>query len=146
MSATQPQSFKNHLRFVPLFHFVLAFLLVVYLAASIWNLVRDFSPDNCLGVLLAVALVLLFYYARGFPLAVQDRLIRLEMRLRLAEVLPDELAGRIGEITEDQLIGLRFASDAEMAQRVTEVLEGKLVSRTQIKKAIETWVPDDYRC
>ena len=146
MAETKSQSYANHLQFVPLYHFVLALLLVVNLGWSGWRLWRDPSSATGMGLLLAVALVLLFYFARAFPLNVQDRLIRLEERLRLAEVLPSEQTGRIGELSPDQLIGLRFAPDEELAELVPRVLAGELADRKAIKKAIKSWRPDHYRC
>ncbi len=146
MAETKPQTYANHLRFVPLYHFVLALLLVVHLGWTGWRLWRDPSSGTAMGLLLAVALVLLFYFARAFPLNVQDRLIRLEERLRLAEMLPPEEAGRIGELSPDQLIGLRFAPDDELAELVPRVLAGELSDRKAIKQAIRNWRPDHYRC
>ena len=78
---------------------------------------------------------MLFYFARGFPLHVQDRLIRLEERMRLTEVLPEDLKGRVREISPGHLIGLRFAADEELAELVPKVLDGTLRSRSAIKKA-----------
>lgn len=146
MSEKKPQTLANHLRFVPLYHYVLALLLLIHAAWMGWSLYREPSIGNVIAVLTAVALILLFYFARGFPLHVQDRLIRLEERLRLAEVLPEELRGRVIELTPDQLIGLRFAPDEELAELVPKVLDGTLASRTAIKKAIRSWRPDYYRC
>ena len=138
------QSLKNHARYVPLYHFVLSLMILVYLGHAIWSLVK--GTGGAMNVLLGVILVLLFYYTRGFPLAVQDRLIRLEMRLRLREVLPETLHGRILDITPDQLIGLRFASDAELPELVARVLDGSLAKRQEIKRAIRDWQADEYRC
>lgn len=138
------QSFENHARYVPLYHFVLSLMILVYLGHAIWSLVK--GTGGAMSVLLGVILVLLFYYTRGFPLAVQDRLIRLEMRLRLREVLPETLHGRILDITPDQLIGLRFASDAELPELVGRVLDGSLAKRREIKQAIRDWQADEYRC
>ncbi len=144
-TAKTRQTYANHRRFVPLYHYLAATLLFVYLLWSLWRLFRGFGVDSLMQLVLAVALALLFYYTRGFPLAVQDRLIRLEMRLRLREVLPADLASRVLEITPDQLIGLRFASDAELPGLVREVLDRKLTGREEIKKRIRDWEPDEYR-
>lgn len=146
MSDTTPQTYANHARFVPLYHYVLSGLLLLNLIWAGWRLFRDRSLHGVAGVLLAVALVIMFYYTRAFALAVQDRLIRLEMRLRLGGILPEDLRGRIDELTPDHLIGLRFASDAEMPDLVREVLAGKLVKRSEIKRRVRDWQPDDYRC
>ncbi len=140
------QTFKNHARFVPLYHYVLALMILVFLGHAIWRLIGNPNVRSAMGVLLGLILVLLFYYLRAFPLAVQDRLIRLEMRLRLREVLPSELQGRIAELAPDHLIGLRFASDEELPGLVAKVLDGSLAGRQEIKKAIRSWVADDCRC
>jgi hypothetical protein len=94
--------------------------------------------------LLGIALLGLFFYARSFPLRAQDRVIRLEERLRLREVLSAPLRERIGELTEGQLIALRFAPDAELPALVEQALEGRLV-REEIKKRIHNWRPDTFR-
>ncbi len=144
-TAKPKQTYATHRRFVPLYHYLTASLLFVFLLWSLWRLFRAFGVHSLMQVVLAVALALLFYYARGFALAVQDRLIRLEMRLRLREVLPPDLASRVLEITPSQLIGLRFASDGELPGLVREVLDGKLAGREEIKKRIRDWQPDEYR-
>lgn len=138
------QNLKNHARYVPLYHFVLSLMILVYLGSAIWGLVK--GTGGRMEVLLGLILVLLFYYARGFPLAVQDRLIRLEMRLRLREVLPAEMHGRIDDMNPSQLIGLRFASDGELAELTGQVLDGSLKGRQEIKRAIRDWQADEYRC
>ncbi len=125
---------------------MLALLVLANLLWSLWRLIRRPGLEAAVGLIVAVALGLFFWYVRTFPLKVQDRLIRLEMRLRLREILPEDLAPRIGELTPDQLIGLRFASDGEMAGLVRQVLEGKLKRRDEIKRAIQDWQADYLRC
>ncbi len=146
MTETGSQNYANHRRFVPMYHFVLALILLVNTLFAAWQLFRHPSFATALALAVALALIGLWLYARLFPLQVQDRLIRLEERLRLAEILPDELRGRIGELSEDQLIGLRFASDDEVAGLVRRVLDGELSGRESIKKAVQTWRPDRFRC
>ena len=113
MAETVPQNYANHRKFVPLYHFVPSAILIVNQVWAIVRLVRTPSWESGFGVLLAFALLCVFWYAREFPLKVQDRLIRLEMRLRLQQILPADLRPRILELTAPQLIGLRFAGDAE---------------------------------
>jgi hypothetical protein len=95
-------------------------------------------------ILLAVALLILVFKTRLYALKVQDRVIRLEERLRLRQLLQEPLRSRIPELTEGQLIGLRFASDAELPALVERALKEKL-SRSDIKKSIKTWRPDNWR-
>lgn len=146
MSDHEPQSFANHARFVPPFHFGVFGILVLNLLLSLYRIARIPSLESGMALLLAVALLGMFFYLRVFPLTVQDRLIRLEMRLRLREVLPPELRGRIGELDVDQLVALRFASDPELPELMREVLDKKIMSRTEIKKKIREWQADDLRC
>lgn len=140
------QNYKNHPKFVPPYHFVLSLLVLVFLGWALWGLIREPGVRSAMGLVLGLTLVLLFWYSRIFALRVQDRLIRLEMRLRLGEVLPAEMQGRIPEISADHLIGLRFAGDGELPGLVQRVLEGDLTTRAEIKKAITDWRADHYRC
>ena len=146
MAEKMPQSYANHRRFVPGYHYVLSLIFLLNLLAAGWQLFKHPGVSTGIAVLVAFGLIGLFYYSRIFPLHVQDRLIRLEERMRLAEILPPELAGRIGELTPSQLIGLRFASDAEVADLVRRILDGELTKPEDIKKAIKTWRPDYFRC
>ncbi len=143
--AAPAQTYENHARFVPLFHFL---VLPVLLLNVIFAALRFLSgPDlgSIFGIALAIALLLLGLYARFFALQVQDRLIRLEMRWRLAEVLSTELNRRFDELTRDQLIALRFAGDHEIADLMLEVLEEDEHDRRVIKKRINDWQPDTWR-
>jgi hypothetical protein len=151
MAENKPQSFANHTRWDPLFHF---FLLPVFGLALLLTLIHFFAHlahnnfrDNFhafLLILLAVALFVLVSKARFYSLKVQDRVIRLEERLRLTQLLSEPLRSRIPELTVDQLCGLRFASDAEVAKLAERALNEKL-SRADIKKSIQTWRPDYWR-
>jgi hypothetical protein len=105
--------------------------------------IRD-HIHSFLLVLLAIALLMLMFKVRLYSLKVQDRVIRLEERLRLMQLLPEPLRSRIPELTEDQLCGLRFASDAEIPKLTERALNEKL-KRADIKKAIQTWRPDYWR-
>jgi len=141
----ETQTFENHAKTVPLYHRVAFPIFALNVIWSIVRLIRQPSWESAVGFLLAVALVLLFFYARIFALTVQDRVIRLEMRLRLQEVLPPELRSRIGEFQVGQLVALRFASDAELPELARKVLEEKITDRTAIKKMIRDWQPDELR-
>lgn len=139
------QNFSNHAKFVPLFHFFVGPVLMVNLVWSIVRAVRHVSADNVFGAILAAALLVLSFYARLFALAVQDRVIRLEMRLRLQELLSPDLRPRIPQFTVSQLVALRFASDAELPGLARKVLDEKIADRTAIKKMVQQWQPDTLR-
>jgi len=147
MAEQMTQSYPTHRRYVPLFHFVALGILTINLLWSLYRLFTGSAPlfDRILAVLVAFALALVAFYARTFPLTVQDRVIRLEERLRLAELLPGDLKPRIGELSRGQLIALRFASDAEVIELTRKVLTENITSREEIKKLIKDWRPDDFR-
>ncbi len=144
MAATLPQGYANHRRFVPAFHFVASGLLLLNLLYWVYALVRYRTGLQIDGIVVAIALLLLFFYIRTFPLAVQDRVIRLEERLRVVRLAPD-LAARADELTAAQCIGLRFASDAELPALARRVLDEGITDREAIKKQIQTWRADDLR-
>ena len=147
MSDTKPQTFSNHSRLDPPFHIVAMLALLLNLIFGIILLVLSIHSQLWLSlwiVTLSVVLVIAVFKARMYPLKVQDRIIRLEERLRMDALLPDHLRKRIPELTEDQLIGLRFASDEELPKLVEQTLE-KHLDRRQIKERIQNWRPDHYR-
>ena len=120
------QNYANHARFYPPFHYFVAPVLILNLLYTIWRSIQRPTLDTVWAVVLAAGLVGTATVARLMALTVQDRVIRLEMRIRLNEVLPSDLHSRIGELTPAQLIGLRFASDAELPELVRQVLVGSL--------------------
>jgi heme/copper-type cytochrome/quinol oxidase subunit 4 len=146
-----PQTFANHARFDPLFHF---FVGPIFMLGVVLTLIHFFAHvahsdfhENFhafLLILLAVALLIAVFKIRLYALKVQDRVIRLEERLRLTQLLSEPLRSRIPELTEDQLCGLRFASDGEVAKLAERALNEKL-ARKQIKEAIKEWRPDYWR-
>ena len=145
MAKNTVQTFENHTRYVPLYHFVLFGILMINLVWSVVRIIRHPSVDAAVALLIAFGLLILFFYARQFALTMQDRLIRLEMRLRLAKILPADLAQRIGELTVSQLIGLRFASNEELPELVRKVLAEGISDRTAIKRMVRTWQGDYLR-
>ena len=145
MAETTPQTYANHTRTVPLFHYVALPLLLLNFLWAAYRLVTGVSLDAAVAVLLAVALFLVAVFARVFAMAPQDRVIRLEERLRLQALLPADLVPRIGELTMPQLIALRFASDGEVPDLVRRVLDGELTNQRAIKQAITTWRADHDR-
>jgi hypothetical protein len=144
MANIAPQSYANHARFDPPFHFVLLPLGLASIILSIILLVQHPGVASTLGVILAVGFVMIAGKTRSYALKVQDRVIRLEERLRLSMLLPEAAKPRIAELTESQLIALRFASDAELPALATRALNEGLTSK-QIKTSIQNWRPDYFR-
>jgi hypothetical protein len=144
MADTAPQSFDNHARRVPWYVAALG-ILIANVVWSTYHLVRYPSGSTVMTCLVAVALVLVSLYARSFALTVQNRVIRLEMRLRLKELLPADLHARIGDFTPGQLVALRFASDAELPALCRTVLADNLSDQKAIKKMIKQWQADHLR-
>ena len=145
MSKTQPlQDFKHHGRLDPAFHFISSLLLFLNLVAVIVHLVRHFSPWNVWLLVLSLGAFVPLVLIRTYALKVQDRVIRLEERLRLKELAPVDFRSQIERLSVDQLVGLRFASDGEVALLARQALEENL-SRKQIKERIKNWRPDHWR-
>ncbi len=142
---SQPQSFANHRRFVPMFHFVAGFLFLANLVFAVYHLIRAFGLASVINLLTAFALILLFLFARTFATGNQDRVIRVEERLRMERLFSEPLKSRISEFTIPQCVGLRFASDAELPALAQRVLDEKIDDREQIKKLIQNWRPDTDR-
>ena len=137
-------SYKNHRIFVPAYHYLLTAIVLINLGFTLWKLFTDVSLERGVAVLVAIGLAVMFFYIRLFPLKVQDRVIRLEMQLRLHEVLPEDLKPRISELRRGQLVGLRFASDEELPELVRDALDQKIGGES-IKKRIKNWQPDPWR-
>jgi len=141
----EPLSYKTHRAYDPVYHFfvipVLGFNVLVYAylvfrhpdVLSVWTLI------------VAIALIGLTWRVRYFPLRIQDRLIRLEETLRLQSVLPDDLRGRIGEISTGKLIALRFCTDEELPEHVRAIYAGDYRGGENIKSRIKSWRPDPHR-
>jgi len=141
----QTQDFKSHARVVPMYHIGVFFPFTLNLIWTVYRLTQGLTVDAIMAVLMAIALLLLFVSVRSQILRVQDRVIRLEMRLRLAEVLPPDLRSEIATLTVPQLAALRFASDSELADLTREVLAGKLATQKEIKMRVKNWVGDYQR-
>ena len=141
------QSFQNHARFDPPFHFFLAPLSLLNIIFAICATVHAWPVHNCLylwWIVMSIVLFVLTGIMRMYALKNQDRLIRLEEQLRLADLLPEDQLGLIDALTVDQFIGLRFASDAEVASLAQRAVTENL-NRKQIKQLISTWRPDNQR-
>jgi hypothetical protein len=144
MAEKVPQTLANHAKFDPLFHFI---VLPVFVFSAIGGTIHFlWRPSFHTGsfFVISVAAVIAVFKIRLYALKVQDRVIRLEERLRLSVLCPEPFRSRIPELSEGQLIALRFASDAEVPALAQRALVEKL-SRADIKKAIQTWRPDYWR-
>jgi len=140
------QSFRSHAKWLPPFHFFVLPVLLINLGFSIYWCVKSwFTVSGVLSVLVAAALFVGMVMARAMAMKVQDRVIRIEERIRLERLLPADMHARIGEFTIDQLVALRFASNAELPELARKVLEGKVGERKAIKQMIKTWRPDSAR-
>jgi len=144
MSESTTQNLKNHGRIDPPYHMVLSAVLLVNLAIVITYTVMHFSIFSAWLLIMSIAVFIPFAKLRTYPLKVQDRVIRLEERLRLQALAPAEWHAQIYRLSEDQMIGLRFAADDEVVELAKQALEGNL-DRKQIKERIKSWRADDWR-
>lgn len=143
--AQTPQTYANHIRFVPLFHGVAMPILAASLVWTVWRAVRSPGADTVMAALMAVALVIVIFASRVFALIAQDRVIRLEVRLRMKDVLPPAMHARIKDFTPGQLVALRFAGDAELPALADAVLRDQIQDKKTIKRMIKDWQGDDLR-
>ena len=139
------QSFEHHAKMVPAYHYWMSLFLLVPTVYFGYLTVTAYSVGALMTFSFAIGVVMAALFARVFPLGVQDRVIRLEERLRMERVLPDDMKGQIESISTDSLIGLRFASDEELVALVRRVIDGELTDRKSIKQAVRTWRPDSQR-
>jgi hypothetical protein len=140
-----PQTFENHVRMLPAYHFVAIPLIALNFLFTLYQAVVHFSWANLMGFGLAAALVLLSLLARVMAITVQDRVIRLEETLRMRALLPADLQPRIGEYSVKQLVALRFAGDDELPDLARKVLEEKIVDQKAIKQMVRHWRADYQR-
>ena len=145
MADPTPQSFQRHKRYVPGFHGVTFALVLATCVLAVAQVVRAPGIGSLGGLTGSLSLLALVWYVRLFPLGVQDRVICLEERLRLARLLSPELAARAEALRSAQLIALRFASDAELPALVRRVLDEGITDRAAIKAQITTWRADTRR-
>ncbi|HEV2962473.1 MAG TPA: DUF6526 family protein [Candidatus Angelobacter sp.] len=146
-----PQTFANHTRYDPPFHFFVAIVFLINVIITGYYFIRalfsgrlDYIITHAWLFIVMLALLVAMARIRGYAIRVQDRVIRLEERLRLMSVLQEPLRSRIGELQDKQMVALRFASDEELSGLVQRALDEKL-SNTDIKKAILKWRPDYSR-
>jgi hypothetical protein len=145
MAEQQTQTLASHRRFIPAWHFFALPVLIINVFVVGVNFGKNPTTANAWAVVVAIALAIGIALSRNMPLRAQDRVIRLEERIRLERLLPADLRGRLGDLTTGQLIELRFAPDDEVPELTRRVLGGELTTRGDIKKAIRNWRGDHLR-
>ncbi len=141
---SKTQSLKNHARFDPLYHFFIPALYLLNLVYAGFHLYRQSSLSSGWYLVLSLAVIVPILKLRTYPLKVQDRVIRLEERLRLQALAPQQWHAQIYRLNESQLIALRFAADDEVVELAKQALEHNL-DRKQIKERIKSWRADEWR-
>jgi len=144
MSDDGVQNYDNHYRWLPLWHFFVLPIFAINVIVSLVQLAKEPSVETSWRAVLAIALATAIFYARYMPLRVQDRAICLEETLRLEHLLP-ERHFEIEKLTPDQLIGIRFASDAEIPHLFDRIMSGELSTRDEIKRSVQHWRSDQLR-
>ncbi len=149
MAEPTEQKYANHRKFVPGYHYLTIGIVTVNLFWTLYRLIWPIPgvplPDRLFAVAVALALGLIVFYTRTFPLQAQDRVIRLEETLRMERLLPPDLKARIGELRRGQLLALRFATDEELPELTRAVLDGGIKDSNEIKKRIRNWRADHFR-
>lgn len=143
--AQREQTLKNHTRYMPWHHFFVVPVLLVNVVAQGFQLNQNRTPYQLLMVLVAVALFVFTFTARAMALKAQDRIIRLEERMRLATLLPESDRASIASLTPGQLVAIRFAADDEVPYLVRGCVTGDLKTAADVKKSVRTWRPDYLR-
>ena len=141
----QEQTYKNHRRWFPLFHFVVQPILVANVIFELRDWTRNQNFENAWAAILAIGLLCLGFSARIMALKAQNRSIRVEEKLRLARLMPADEQHRIDELRMSHLIGLRFASDDEVVPLARRCLDGELKGSGDVKKEVKNWRPDHHR-
>ena len=139
------QNFENHAKMVPAYHGAATLMLLVPTLWFAYRTVTDFNVDALMFVVFCGGVVVVALFTRLFPLGVQDRVIRLEERMRLKRLLSEDLQSRVGDFTTSQLIGLRFAPDEELPDLARRVLDEGISDREPIKQAVKAWRADNQR-
>jgi hypothetical protein len=140
-----PQNLANHAKFVPMFHGVAFGMIAAYTLWSLYVAVTSFSVGALMSLLLGVGVVIVMLFARLFALGVQDRVIRIEERDRLERILGTEKRDAIQGMSTDLLIGLRFASDGEVADLFNAIISEGIADRAEVKKRVKNWRADNQR-
>lgn len=141
----ETQNFQNHVRWYPLVHFVITPLLLVNFFWQIYRLYQEQSLDRAESLVMAVVFLLMSVAARLQALKAQDRIIRLEERLRYSGILSPDLADQASALRTGQMLALRFASDAELPELVRRTVNGEFTTNKEIKQAVRNWRGDYLR-
>jgi uncharacterized membrane protein YdbT with pleckstrin-like domain len=144
MPESLQQSYADHGRTDPFFHRFLVPVAALTIIVAVVNAIRHPGFNSAWLVLVSIAAGVALFKMRLYALKVQDRVIRLEERLRLQEIVSEPLRSRVSDLTVGQLIALRFASDAELPSLAGRALNEKL-SKDDLKKAVTSWRPDHFR-
>ncbi len=142
---SETQTYKTHRQWVPLWHYVATPIALINVIVAAKGLSGGMTFANSWAVVFALGFFAVAYLSRQQAIVVQNRLIKLEERIRMKELLPEALRARIGELTTSQFIGLRFAPDAELVGLVERCLGGQLANAEAVKKEIKGWRPDTLR-
>jgi hypothetical protein len=143
--AENAQSFENHRRWLPLWHFFVIPVLLVNVFIVAWRAIQNPGKWAVWDLLVALAIFFGVFLSRLMPLIAQDRLIRFEERTRLARLLPADMKGRENELARSQYVALRFAPDNEVPELVRRIQAGELKTSGDIKRAIKNWRADHLR-
>jgi hypothetical protein len=139
------QSYKNHAQRTPVWTFGVLLPFFVNFVYALVQLFQRFAVETLINLAMAVAFLIMWWFVRRMALTVQDRVIRLEMRLRLREVLPAAMQSDISRLSRSQLVALRFAGDEELPNLVRDVVSGALGKPNDIKMKIRNWQADYLR-
>ena len=139
------QTYDNHAKLVPMYHFVALGLIAIYVLWSLYVVATAFSLASLMSLLFPIGVIIGLFFARVFPLGVQDRVIRLEERSRLERLLGSEQRDAIHGMDTELLIGLRFASDGEVADLFSEIRAEGIEDRDEVKKRVKSWRADNQR-
>jgi hypothetical protein len=143
--AQNTQNYSNHVRWHPIYHFVLFPILLIHFIWRVLRLYQEPNLDHAEQLMLSIGLLLMMLLVRVNPLKAQDRLIRLEEQLRYQRVLPADLAAKAGSLPVRFIVALRFASDDELPELVRQTIDGKFAKPAEIKKAVRNWRSDYFR-
>ena len=141
MSEKKPQSYENHAKFIPVFHYIALPLLLVNFFGALFRVTQEISFYTLNDVGLAISLIVVAVFTRLFALKAQDRVIRLEEQIRMQTFLPDALKAHVGRLTMGQIVALRFASDEELVDLTQDALDQN-TSPNALKQAVKNWRPD----